>query len=73
MKDLDSRLEALIPRLEGLRVMVVGDLILIVGILGVMFYHSWRLSLILVAYIPVIIILVLMSLGAVSLIFMSKT
>ena len=27
MKDLASRLEALIPRLEGLRVMVVGDLL----------------------------------------------
>ena len=38
-------------------VMVVGDLLLVTGIFGVMFYYSWRLTLILLSVIPIIVIL----------------
>lgn len=38
-------------------VLVVGDLILVAGIFGLMFYYSWRMALILLSIIPVIVIL----------------
>ncbi len=40
-------------------VLIVGDLILIVGIFGLMFYFSWRLALILVTIMPIIAVLVI--------------
>jgi len=58
MARIESDTESLRLMFTNTVVMVVGDLILIVGILAVMFFHSWRLSLILVAYIPIIITLI---------------
>ncbi len=40
-------------------VVIVGDLLLVIGIFGVMFYYSWRLALVLSAIIPIFSVLLL--------------
>lgn len=54
MARIESDTESLRMLFTNTVVMIVGDLILIVGIFGVMFYHSWRLTLILFAIVPII-------------------
>ena len=55
---IESDTESLRMLFTNTVVMIVGDLILIVGIFGVMFYHSWKLTLILVMIAPIIISLI---------------
>ena len=54
MARIESDTESLRMLFTNTVVMIVGDLILIMGIFGVMFYHSWRLTLILTMIIPII-------------------
>lgn len=55
MARIESDTESLRMLFTNTVVMIVGDLILIIGIFGVMFYHSWRLTLILTMIIPIIV------------------
>jgi ATP-binding cassette subfamily B multidrug efflux pump len=54
MARIESDTESLRMLFTNTVVMIVGDMILIMGIFGVMFYHSWRLTLILATIIPII-------------------
>ena len=58
MARIESDTESLRLLFTRTVVMVVGDLILIVGIFGVMLYYSWRLTLILSLTIPFIVSLI---------------
>ena len=55
---IESDTESLRMLFTNTVVLLVGDLLLIVGIFGVMFYYSWRLALILLMIMPIIAILV---------------
>jgi ATP-binding cassette subfamily B protein len=54
---VDSDGESLRQLFTSTVVMLVGDVILIVGMLSVMFYANWKLTLLVMAYAPCIIIL----------------
>jgi ATP-binding cassette subfamily B multidrug efflux pump len=58
MARIESDTESLRMLFTNTVVMVVGDLILLVGIFAVMFYHSWRLTLILLAVVPLLTVLI---------------
>jgi ATP-binding cassette subfamily B protein len=57
MARVESDTESLRLLFTNTVVLVVGDLILIMGIFGIMFYYSWKLASILFAIVPIIIIL----------------
>lgn len=58
MARVESDTESLRMLFTNTVVLVVGDLILVVGIFGVMFYYSWRLASILALIIPVVAVLI---------------
>jgi len=58
MARIESDTDSLRQMFTNTVVMIVGDLLLIVGIFGIMFYHSWQLSLVLAGYIPIVILLI---------------
>jgi ATP-binding cassette subfamily B multidrug efflux pump len=55
---IESDTESLRMLFTNAVVMLVGDLILVVGVFGIMFYYSWRLAAILLAVVPVMAVLV---------------
>lgn len=55
---VESDAESLRLLFTNTAVMLVGDLILIAGIFGVMFFYSWRLTLILVFIFPTVVFLI---------------
>jgi len=55
---VESDAESLRMLFTNTAVILVGDLILIAGIFGVMFYYSWRLTLILMGIFPTILALI---------------
>jgi len=57
MARVESDTESLRMLFTQTAVMLIGDLILIIGIFGIMFYYSWRLTLILLAIVPIVIAL----------------
>lgn len=59
MARVESDTESLRMLFTNTVVMLVGDLILIIGIFGVMLYFNWRLTLMLALIFPVILILIL--------------
>ncbi len=59
MARIESDTESLRMLFTNTVVLIVGDLILIVGIFGLMFYFSWRLAAILLAIMPIIAVLVI--------------
>jgi ATP-binding cassette subfamily B protein len=58
MARIETDTESLRMLFTNTVVLIVGDIILVVGIFGLMFYFSWRLALILVTIMPIIAILV---------------
>jgi len=56
---VESDTESLRMLFTNTVVLIVGDLILVTGIFGVMFYYSWRLALILFMIMPIIAVLIL--------------
>ena len=54
MARIESDTESLRMLFTNTVVLLVGDLILVIGIFGVMFYYSWRLTLILASIIPIV-------------------
>jgi ATP-binding cassette subfamily B multidrug efflux pump len=58
MARIESDTEALRMLFTNTVVLLVGDLLLMVGIYAVMFYYSWRLTLILLAVVPCIGLLI---------------
>jgi ABC-type multidrug transport system fused ATPase/permease subunit len=65
MARIESDTESLRMLFTNTVVLVVGDMLLIAGIFGVMFYYSWRLALILFMILPII--------AALTYIFQKKT
>jgi len=59
MARIESDTESLRMLFTNTVVLVVGDLFLVVGIFGLMFYFSWRLAAILLTIMPIIIVLVI--------------
>jgi len=57
MARVESDTESLRMLFTHTVVMLIGDLILIIGVYGIMFYYSWRLTLILLAIVPIVIVL----------------
>ena len=57
---VESDTESLRMLFTNTVVLVVGDLLLMTGIYGVMFYYHWRLTLILISIIPVAAVLVVL-------------
>jgi ATP-binding cassette, subfamily B, multidrug efflux pump len=55
---IESDTESLRMLFTNAVVMLVGDLILVVGVFGIMFYYSWRLAVILLAVVPVMAVLI---------------
>ena len=58
MARIESDTESLRLLFTNTVVMVVGDLLLVAGIFGVMFYYSWRLTLILLMIVPIMTALI---------------
>ena len=58
MARIESDTESLRMMFTNTVIMLMGDLILIIGIFFVMFYYSWRLTLILTALLPVFALLI---------------
>ncbi len=58
MSRIESDTESLRLLFTNTVVLVIGDLVLIIGILVVMFYKEWRLALALLTVLPVIIIMI---------------
>ncbi len=58
MARVESDTESLRMMFTNTVVMLVGDLILIVGIFCVMMYYSWRLTLVLTAFLPFFVVLI---------------
>ncbi len=54
MARIESDTEALRILFTNTVVLLIGDLILLVGIYGIMLYYSWRLALILTAFVPLV-------------------
>ncbi len=65
MARIESDTEALRMLFTNTVVLLVGDMLLIVGIYAVMFYYSWRLTLLLLAIVPIV--------GLLTFIFERKT
>jgi ATP-binding cassette, subfamily B, multidrug efflux pump len=59
MARIESDTEALRILFTNTAVMLVGDLILVIGISGIMLYYSWRLTLVLALTVPFVAILIL--------------
>ncbi len=57
MSRIESDTESLRMLFTNAIVLLIGDLILIVGVFGVMYYYSWRLASILLCMIPVVVFL----------------
>ena len=57
MARVESDTESLRLLFTNTVVLVVGDIILIMGIFGIMYYYSWRLASILLGIMPILIIL----------------
>jgi ATP-binding cassette subfamily B protein len=55
---VESDTESLRMMFTNTVVLVVGDLLLIIGIYTVMFYHSWRLAALLLGVVPIVALLV---------------
>ena len=55
---VESDTESLRMLFTNTVVLVVGDLLLIIGIYGVMFYYSWRLAALLLGVVPIVALLV---------------
>lgn len=55
MARIESDTEALRMLFTNTAVMLVGDVILVAGIFGIVLFYSWRLALILFAFMPIII------------------
>jgi ATP-binding cassette subfamily B protein len=58
MARIESDTEALRMLFTNTVVLIVGDLLLMTGILGVMLYYSWRLTLVLLTLVPFVVALV---------------
>jgi ATP-binding cassette, subfamily B, multidrug efflux pump len=56
MARIESDTESLRMLFTNTVILVVGDLLLVAGIFGVMFYYSWRLALILFMIIPIVVV-----------------
>ena len=57
MARVESDTESLRMLFTQTAVTLIGDFILIIGVFGIMFYYSWRLTLILLAIVPIVITL----------------
>lgn len=57
MARIESDTEALRMLFTNTVVMLVGDVILVAGIFGIVLFYSWRLALILFAFMPVVIVI----------------
>lgn len=57
MARVESDTEALRLLFTNTVVLVVGDIILMIGIFGIMYYYSWRLASILLGIMPILVIL----------------
>ncbi len=57
MARVESDTEALRMLFTNTVVLVVGDIILIIGIFGIMYYYSWQLASILLGIMPILVIL----------------
>ncbi len=55
---IESDTESLRMLFTNAVVLLVGDLILVVGVFGIMFYYSWRLAAILTAVVPIMAVLI---------------
>ncbi len=58
MARVESDTESLRMLFTNTVVILVGDVVLITGILGVMFYHNWKLALILAGFMPALALMV---------------
>jgi len=58
MARIESDTESLRMMFTNTVIMLMGDLILIIGIFFVMLYYSWKLTLMLTAFIPVFVVLI---------------
>jgi len=58
MARVETDTESLRMMFTNTVVMLVGDIILVAGIFGVMFYYSWRLALILFSIVPIVMVMI---------------
>jgi ATP-binding cassette subfamily B multidrug efflux pump len=58
MSRVESDGESLRQMFASIVVMVIGDLLLVAGMLGVMFYKNWRLTLLVLTVAPVVLVLI---------------
>ncbi|MFH2056229.1 MAG: ABC transporter ATP-binding protein, partial [bacterium] len=58
MARVESDGESLRQMFASIVVMLVGDLLLVVGMLGIMFYTNWRLTLLVLSVAPIIMVLI---------------
>jgi len=58
MARIESDAESLRMLFTNTVVLVVGDIVLMVGIYGIMFYTNWRIALVLGAFVPILAVLI---------------